>query len=286
MKEEDYIEKKLKEAWNSPFPAVPEEDVQKSWKEVLRQIEQPTKQRRNQDLLSFLSIAATIVLLVGGYFFIETQNPTITSENFTSVDKEVRLSDGSLVLLKSGSLLTYKKYFTKERLVNLEGEAFFRVVKDSLREFAVITGASTIRVLGTSFLVKDKKNHDTEVALYTGRVSVSIKGIAESWGLIPGERLIYSNGEAQIQNFDVQMSFESGNPHIDIESMKMEELIPFLQERFGYKFAENSYDPSKRVTLRINKNDSLKQILELLSIINNRTYEINEETKEIVPVKK
>ena len=48
------------------------------------------------------------------------------------------------------------------------------------------------------------------------------------------------------------------------------------------EFSEDSYDPGKRVTLRINKDDSLEQILKLLSIINDKTYEIKEKTKEIV----
>jgi len=198
---------------------------------------------------------------------------------------ELRLSDGSFVVLKRGARLTYQKYFAEERLVKLTGDAFFKVAKDSLREFSVIHGNSTIKVLGTSFLVTGKDDDDTEVSLYTGRVSVSIKGIAESWGLIPGERFVYNNGETNIQNINVELSFETGKKHLDIDGMRMKELIPFIQDRFGYGFAEGSYDPEHRVTIRINKSDSLGQVLKVLSIINNKAYGLDEETKQIVTIK-
>src|SRR5690606_40095549 len=88
--------------------------------------------RRKRNYRSLASIAASILLLVGGFIYFETKNPTITIMNTSSADKEFRLSDGSLVLLKQGGELNYKKYFAQERLVRLEGEAFFKVAKDSL----------------------------------------------------------------------------------------------------------------------------------------------------------
>ena len=77
------------------------------------------------------------------------------------------------------------------------------------------------------------------------------------------------------------MSFESGNQFIEINNLEIEELFKFLEKRFDYEFDKNHYTKNKRVTLRINKKDSLEQILKLLSIINNTTYEINQEKREI-----
>ena len=285
MKIEDNLEKELREAWNSPNATVSDEHIRKSWKELVQKLKLTSKRPKQRNPRTLISIAASLLLLLGGYLYFETQNPTITTRNTSSVEKQIRLSDGSLVLLKVGAELTYKKYFNQERLVHLSGDAFFKVAKDSLREFSVISGKSTIKVLGTSFLVKGKGDDETEVSLFTGRVSISIQGIAESWGLIPGERFVYSHGETNIRNINVQLSFETGRKHLDIEGMKMKELIPFVQDRFGYRFADGSYDPEHRVTLRMNKSDSLGQVLRILSIINNKTYGINEETKEIVSIK-
>ncbi len=285
MENKTDIDNEFREAWKSPHATVPEEQVQRSWDELVPKLKLRPRPPKKRNYRSLVSIAASILLLVGGVIYFNTKNPTITIMNTSLADKELRLSDGSLVLLKQGGELTYKKYFAQERLVHLKGDAFFKVAKDSLREFSVISGNSTIKVLGTSFLVRGKENNDTEVSLYTGRVSVSIKGIAESWGLIPGERFVYNDGEARIQNINVQLSFDTGRKYLDIEAMKMEDLIPFIQERFGHVFAEGTYDPEKHVTMRINKSDSLGQVLKILSIINNRTYEINEETNQIVTIK-
>ena len=276
MKNCEFSEKKFQEAWNATYSTVPDEEVERSRKNFRNRL----KSRTKRGYVKVRLAAALMILLFTSYFFIEIYNPIITVVNSSQIDREVKLSDGSLVLLKKDSEIRYKEHFRNSRGVELKGEAFFKVAKDSLKVFKVVTGSTTTKVLGTSFSIVEKEE-DVEIFLYTGRVIVSVKSKAESWGLIPGESFVYSGGKAYIKKFDNNLSFESGNQFIDINNLELEELFKFLKKRFDYDIDKNYYTKNKSVTLRINKKDNLEQILKLLSIINNTTYEINQETKKI-----
>ena len=61
----------------------------------------------------------------------------------------LELSDGTRVWLNACSELRYPVSFVgKERRVELKGEAYFQVSRDSLRPFYVQTSRQNIRVLG------------------------------------------------------------------------------------------------------------------------------------------
>jgi hypothetical protein len=273
------IEKKMEQAWSSYYETVSGDVVEKSWKSLESRI----KNKPNK-LYKRISLAAAIfVLLFSTYYFIEIYNPTITIQNYGQVEKEVRLPDGSLVLLKHDSEIRYKESFENKRGVKLNGQAFFNIVKDSSKEFKVETATTTTRVLGTSFLVtEDKISRDTEVSLYSGRVLMSVKdNQGTSWAIIPGESFVYEKGHVLIKKFETNLSFETGNKFSDLNNIPLEKLFDFLHDRFHYRFITNEYTINKRVTLRINKSDSLPQILNLLSIINHMNYEINKADKEV-----
>lgn len=86
----------------------------------------------------------------------------------------VRLQDGSLVLLKPGSRLSYSPAFTgTTRDVYLSGEAFFEVTKNPDKPFLIYANGLVTKVLGTSFLIRAyPKEPDVVVEVKTGRVAV------------------------------------------------------------------------------------------------------------------
>lgn len=87
---------------------------------------------------------------------------------------KVVLSEGTEVFLNSDSRLVYPTVFKgKERVVSLEGEAYFKVSKDAEHPFIVKTGNIQVRVLGTEFNVRGYSPADIRVTLITGKVAVS-----------------------------------------------------------------------------------------------------------------
>lgn len=106
------------------------------------------------------------------------------------------LPDGTQVWLNSESKLSYNTNFNDTiREVNLEGEAFFDVVKDKTRPFVVKTSALSIRVLGTAFNVKSYQQDPTiEATLVRGLIEVH-KNNEPSYSKIilrPNEKLVYN----------------------------------------------------------------------------------------------
>jgi ferric-dicitrate binding protein FerR (iron transport regulator) len=94
--------------------------------------------------------------------------------------------------------MTYdKNYGVQLREVNLTGEAYFDVVKNTGKPFIIHTSQIDIKVLGTAFNVRcypDEKN--TETSLVRGSLEVSLKDRQEKIILKPNEKLVISNNEA------------------------------------------------------------------------------------------
>lgn len=104
------------------------------------------------------------------------------------------LPDGTEVWLNSGSKLHYNNDFnTRLREVNLEGEAFFDVVKDASHPFIVHTSAINVKVLGTAFNIKSYPGDKiTETTLLRGMVEITRKDDPSAPKVIlkPNEKLV------------------------------------------------------------------------------------------------
>jgi ferric-dicitrate binding protein FerR (iron transport regulator) len=95
---------------------------------------------------------------------------TISSGMETLTDT---LPDGSVVTLNRKSSISYPQEFAgKTRQVRLTGEAFFDVKPDKSKPFLISVDDVTVKVVGTSFNVKDNAEK-TEVIVETGIVEVS-----------------------------------------------------------------------------------------------------------------
>lgn len=91
---------------------------------------------------------------------------------------EVKLADGSHVILNAGSSLKYPVNFPEkgDREVFLSGEAFFDVTKDEKRPFKVHTDQFDIQVLGTQFNANSYEQETASVALVQGAVDLNKAG--------------------------------------------------------------------------------------------------------------
>ena len=107
---------------------------------------------------------------------------------------KVVLSEGTEVFLNSDSRLAYPTVFKgKERVVSLEGEAYFKVAKDAAHPFIVKSGNLQIRVLGTEFNVRSYSPTDVRVTLITGKVAVSDTCGVHSVEMVPGQSVQLSS---------------------------------------------------------------------------------------------
>lgn len=119
---------------------------------------------------------------------------------------KVVLSDGTEVFLNSDSRLAYPTVFKgKERVVSLEGEAYFNVTKDATRPFIVKSGGVQVRVLGTEFNVKGYADGNVCVTLVEGKVAVSDTCGLQAVEMIPGQSAqLTPNGTFDVEEVDTE----------------------------------------------------------------------------------
>ena len=127
-------------------------------------------------------------------------------------ENTVILADGTTVHLNAGSKLTYPVRFAgKRRVVALEGEAYFDVVKDETRPFIVQTHLGEVTVLGTAFNI----NAYTDASVYTTLVHGKVQFSSSIIGTIilsPGEQAVVSaNGsEKRMVDLDEYVGWVDG----------------------------------------------------------------------------
>lgn len=112
-----------------------------------------------------VGIVATLLL---------TRTRTLTYATARGQQTDVIMADSSRVTLNHTSTLTVTQLAAnKDRVVTLEGEAFFRV-RPNGTTFEVTTSIGTVRVLGTEFNVR-VRDDVLEVAVVSGTVRVSAR---------------------------------------------------------------------------------------------------------------
>lgn len=121
---------------------------------------------------------------------------------------QVRLPDGTHVWLNSGSRLRYPVAFGGHaRKVELEGEAYFDVVRDESAPFVVDAGAYEVTVLGTQFNVSNYKDDPgSRTVLVEGAVAVREPVTGEELLLRPGQSFVMnaSDGTFRVEDVDVR----------------------------------------------------------------------------------
>ncbi len=127
---------------------------------------------RRVRLRPWMAVAA--VFLIGAFGVVLWLQP-VTRTAPLGQRIAVSLPDGSQVELNSGSTVRYARRFGQERVVDLEGEAFFDVVSEA-RPFIVHTFNAQVSVLGTRFNARAwSRSMDpaTTVTLEEGRVALT-----------------------------------------------------------------------------------------------------------------
>lgn len=134
----------------------------------------------------------------------ETTAAFHTLEIPVAADYRLRLSDGTVVYLNSGTTLRYPEVFAgNERKVYLEGEAYFEVAEDSLHPFKVIVDRLEVEVLGTHFNVNAyPEQRGIATTLAEGKVRVTDGG--REVVLRPGEQAWATDDGLQVREVDVK----------------------------------------------------------------------------------
>ncbi|MBO9201261.1 MULTISPECIES: FecR domain-containing protein [Niastella] len=159
-------------------------DEQAAWKRFQNRVQEgsftPQKARiwsLNSPALRAAVITGLVIGIAALTYFLFHNNPgnvlamaTIQANNQVKSDS---LPDGSIVTLNKHSQVSFPEKFTNDkRVLQLNGEAFFKVKPDKKKPFEVHTNNVTITVVGTSFNVRSRGD-TTEIIVETGLVEVT-----------------------------------------------------------------------------------------------------------------
>jgi len=171
------------------------------------------------------SVAAISLVLFAAVMFF---NSGVNVDSYHSIQLSHALPDGSQVTLNSDSELSYGNNFEDERILKLEGEAFFEVQKG--KTFTVSTNLGDVTVLGTSFNVISRDEVFT-VACRTGKVQVEVNGVKSI--LTPGKRIRYENKKAKgVENIDATRINEWTSGESYFERTPLEDVISSLSLKY------------------------------------------------------
>jgi transmembrane sensor len=164
---------------------------EQAWSELQVRISQLPAQTKEFSISpwKWMGAAAAIAVLIVSVLYVFSDKPAMAYETGNKEIREITLPDGSIATLNADSKLTVDGDWSDERVLQLEGEAFFSVGKGS--RFKVFTKYGEVLVLGTSFDVKAREN-GLHVMCETGRVLVTAN--SEDVILTPGQQAFVKAG--------------------------------------------------------------------------------------------
>lgn len=270
----------LSKLWqDSPAATGPQRqfNVAAAWDKTNQTIQPPVSQpavsRVKLLYTKYAAAAAILVLLTAGAWWLESRS-SLKKHEMAANDgkiKSLELPDKSLVTLRQGARIRYiNGYHHEQRIVELEGEAFFEIANDPGHPFLVKTpNESVIEVLGTSFTVQTGKD-STAVIVASGKVKLGLEGDTAALVLGTGQRGIWGNGQlfARKNNDPNFIAWKTGILQFNDQSLL--EILPQLADfyakdiRVDDTYRETASQQKATITFRNQSCDDALHELQLL----------------------
>lgn len=178
---------------------------------------------------------------------------------------KVQLPDGSKVWLNASSSIGFPSVFpASERRVEITGEAYFEVTKDSARPFTVRFNGSEVQVLGTSFNVMAYADEwVSKTTLVEG--SVAIRNNGKRATLRPGEQAAVLPGggiETAFKPVDEAVAWKEGLFYFKNAGVK--DVMRQLSRWYDVKVDYRGEVPLRQFTGKVSRNVNLSEIVGML----------------------
>ena len=247
--------------------------------------------RRTHKFTKFMKMAAMVAVMLvlgsAGYFITSSiSGHNGNQENFmVEVERgqkaQMRLPDGTEVWLNSDSRITYNRnYNKKDRVINLEGEAYFDVAKNPDKRFVVKCNGVDIEALGTRFNVKGYSNEGTiTTTLAQGKVKVSSAN--ETLTLLPQDVARYDIKNKSLERDyveDLKLADYWRTDQMVFDEESLASICKILERMYGVNIIirdQKIKDVHFSGTLC---NNSLNNVFHMISLTYPIKYTINDST--------
>ena len=189
------------------------------------------------------------------------------------------LSDGTKVFLNADSELKYPVEFSDgKRIVDLKGEAYFEVHKDSLRPFVVRVNGAEVTVLGTSFNV-NTYGDDGQIytTLVNGAVRVSSVKNGQAEVLKPGMQSVMDvqSGQLTVREVDVEPYVAWREGRFVFRAMTLDLIMRQLQRWYDFEvFYQNPELKDYEFRGVIKRDMDLDKVLSVIKVTTNVDFEV------------
>ena len=254
-----------------------EHSQEHSWAAIRSRIDAPKGKAVN--FRPWLKYAASLLIIGVAatlWFVMNPYGSVYTAEEYT----EITLPDGSKVSLDVGTTVKYTELRSGRRNVELQGLAYFDVIKG--KPFQVHTENGTVEVLGTSFNV-NSFDDELKVECITGKVVVEAN---ESMAVLtPGSMIKTTEGElGVIEAFNVQNGMAWMTGEFYYQNSLLSEVITEIERQFEIDVALDIKNANRTYSGLFNNKDEIEEVLKTITVpmglkykqIGNNRYQVTD----------
>lgn len=232
------------------------------------------KQVEKQRTLDYTNLAKTSVPVVKK--MLQTHSIVIPrGETFKLI-----LCDGTEVWLNANSKLVYPTAFIeRERTVFLEGEAYFKVTKDT-KPFIVKTDYLQTKVLGTEFNVKSYTAEDSHVTLISGKVQVRSHENTRFVDLEPGkDAILLSNGQFEVKEVNSEAYTYWKDGYFYFDELTLADIMKSIGRWYNVNVIfRNKEAMTYRIHFMSNRQGGIEETIRLMNRLKKVTLTLCENT--------
>lgn len=230
------------------------------------------------------ALVVPAIILAGSVYLWMTWNARSVGQLLTSVvsivaeaetQKQVILPDSSKVWLNGSSNISFAEDFNVNRIVELNGEAYFSVSKSDVSPFTVKAGNITAMVLGTEFNVKAYGDEsESEIVLESGSVDVMVGN--RNYSMRPNDKLVVGKHNDEVRLEVVGESDKaSWRKGLDFKNVPLREVLTAISSHFNMNIDITGQFPEDNITFGFDHDASPEQVFSVLkATLGYFSYEI------------
>ncbi|WP_044208988.1 FecR family protein [Flammeovirga sp. OC4] len=209
--------------------------------------------------------AAVAILLTLGlsmFYYLDSDKVQMLQKETGNTTALVKLPDGTKVWLNKESSIRYPESFgDNDRVVSLEGDAFFEVKRDEEHAFNIITSEATTTVLGTSFHLTQN-----QVEVVTGKVRFESKESGEYVVLVKNETGAIADGTVSKTVYEQELNAASlMQTELSFKGADLSDAIKEIGKAYNTSIVIENKQLEKRKFTGTFRNKTLETVIEQVS---------------------
>jgi ferric-dicitrate binding protein FerR (iron transport regulator) len=247
--------------------------------------EKINKQKGRSLFLRISQVAAVLIaglLIAASIYFSDKNNPVENNQHVEFVShsgfrNQFKLPDGTTGWLGHNSKLEYQLDENNQRVVSLDGLAFFDVARHEKQRFIVQTPTKlNVEVLGTRFNVASYAGDQTcEVVLEKGKVNINLQnGKAEE--MMPNDRIFYDvKKKTMVKSVvDVKDFLAWTEGKLILNDISLEESCERISQFYNVDIELQAKNMNYQQVRLLLEDETLEEALNLLCLILPVEYQV------------